>query len=217
MLKRVAVGADARHETFQITPHAGVGIFLYDQRGTACCRCKVARPVVNPAVRPRVPVRGLGHELSPPVATRGRGVLQHGERWAAGSSSHDHGLVVPGLKGGDPAGMDGAPWPTRGYRPQVQIARRRRRRGRSRALFHEGGSIKRVCECSIAANGLVRRWCRSHLLWGGRMPSQTAPEKWSFVANRWPWSHRLFSSINLAQLGGRAGLVVPRGEQAVWA
>ena len=32
MLKHwVAVGADARHETFQITPHAGVGIFLYDQ------------------------------------------------------------------------------------------------------------------------------------------------------------------------------------------
>ena len=35
MLKHwVAVGADARHETFQIAPHTGVGIFLYDQRGT---------------------------------------------------------------------------------------------------------------------------------------------------------------------------------------
>ena len=34
MLKhRIAVGADARHEAFQIAPHAGIGVFLNDQRG----------------------------------------------------------------------------------------------------------------------------------------------------------------------------------------
>ena len=55
MLKhRIAVGADARHETFQIAPHAGVGIFLMTSEALVCCRCRVARPVVNPACSSKV-------------------------------------------------------------------------------------------------------------------------------------------------------------------
>ena len=34
MLKhRIAVGTYVRHEAFQIAPHAGIGVFLNDQRG----------------------------------------------------------------------------------------------------------------------------------------------------------------------------------------
>ena len=55
MLKHwVAVGADACHEAFQIAPYAGVGIFLYDQRGAGVLQMRVARPVVNPACSTRV-------------------------------------------------------------------------------------------------------------------------------------------------------------------
>ena len=50
MLKHwVAVGADARHETFQITPHAGSAFSCMTSEALVCCRCKVAKPVVNPA------------------------------------------------------------------------------------------------------------------------------------------------------------------------
>ena len=101
MLKHwVAVGADACHEAFEIAPYAGVGIFLYNQRGAGVLQMQGGQAGGEPRLFDQS-FQFAGQIMKLPAAgghVHGVGVLRkHGERLRAvgKSSSHEDGCGRP--------------------------------------------------------------------------------------------------------------------------